>query len=182
VGGGGGEVEGGEEEGREVESQMELVVPGAPVSVLADHGLTDEIAAKLIEGGVNTVEKLGAMTPEELQALPGIDAATVERIQQAVVSYYGQFEEAAGEEDTAGEETAAGEDVAGEENAAAGENEAAAEAAAEPESAIPSQESASPAPESAGAAEGAEASLPPEGQDQGQEKQEQSVTMDAEEL
>jgi transcription termination/antitermination protein NusA len=161
-----------EEKRREVESQMELVVPGAPVSVLADHGLTDEIAAKLIEGGVNTVEKLGAMTPEELQALPGIDAGTVERIQQAVVSYYGQFEEA----QEAGEETAAGEGAAaGEETGAAEENEAAAEATAEPEPAVPPQESAA-------AAEAAEASLPPEGQDQGQEKQEQSVTMDAEEL
>ncbi|HEY6346733.1 MAG TPA: transcription termination factor NusA [Bryobacteraceae bacterium] len=151
-----------EEKRREVESQMELVVPGAPVSVLADHGLTEEIAAKLIEGGVNTVEKLGAMTPEELQALPGIDAGTVERIQQAVVSYYGQFEEA----QEVGEETAAGEETAvGEETAAAKENEAAAEAATEREPVIPPQESA---------AEAAEASLPTE-------KQEQSVTMDAEE-
>jgi hypothetical protein len=42
-------------------------------------------------GGVPTVEKLGAMTPEQLEAIAGI-GAEVERIQQAVLSYYGQFE------------------------------------------------------------------------------------------
>jgi transcription termination/antitermination protein NusA len=158
-----------EEKRREVESQMELVVPGAPVSVLADHGLTDEIAAKLIEGGVNTVEKLGAMTPEELQALPGIDGGTVERIQQAVVSYYGQFEQA----QQTSEETAAGEeDGAAEEGEAAAENEAAPEAPADPEAAISVKESAA-------AAEAAEAS--PRPKEQEQDEQEQSVRMDAEE-
>jgi hypothetical protein len=33
------------------------------------------------------------MTPEELEALPGIDPETVEAIQTAVNGYYGQFEE-----------------------------------------------------------------------------------------
>jgi N utilization substance protein A len=84
-----------EEKRQEVESQMAaLVVPGAPVSVLLDHGVTDAIIEKLMEGGVTTVEKLGAMTPEELEALPGIDPHMVERIQSAVISYYGQFEDA----------------------------------------------------------------------------------------
>jgi hypothetical protein len=32
------------------------------------------------------------MTPEDLEAVPGIDPATVEAIQMAVNSYYGQFE------------------------------------------------------------------------------------------
>jgi N utilization substance protein A len=47
---------------------------------------------KLMAGGVNTVESLGSMTPEDLEALPGIDPETVEAIQTAVNSYYGQFE------------------------------------------------------------------------------------------
>ena len=82
-----------EEKRQEVESQMAaLVVPGAPVSVLADHGLTAEIVEKLLEGGVTTVEKLGGMTPEQIEELPGIDPSMVEPIQQAVVGYYGQFE------------------------------------------------------------------------------------------
>ena len=82
-----------EEKRQEVESQMAaLVVPGAPVSVLIDHGLTDAMVEKLMEGGVTTVESLGSMTPEDLEALPGIDPDTVESIQVAVNSYYGQFE------------------------------------------------------------------------------------------
>ena len=84
-----------EEKRQEVESQMAaLVVPGAPVSVLIDHGLTEAMVEQLMAGGVTTVEKLGAMTPEQLEAMPGIDAEMVERIQQAVNSYYGQFEAA----------------------------------------------------------------------------------------
>jgi N utilization substance protein A len=84
-----------EEKRQEVESQMAaLVVPGAPVSVLIDHGLTEPILDKLMQGGVATVERLGGMTPEELEQIPGIDQEMVEKIQQAVVSYYGQFETA----------------------------------------------------------------------------------------
>jgi transcription termination/antitermination protein NusA len=83
-----------EEKRQEVESQMAaLVVPGAPVSVLMDHGLADAVAEKLMEAGVATVEKLGAMTPEQLEEIPGIEQDMVENIQTAVVSYYGQFEE-----------------------------------------------------------------------------------------
>jgi N utilization substance protein A len=82
-----------EEKRQEVESQMAaLVVPGAPVSVLIDHGLTEAMVEKLMVGGVSTVESLGSMTPEDLEALPGIDPETVESIQVAVNSYYGQFE------------------------------------------------------------------------------------------
>jgi N utilization substance protein A len=75
-----------------------MVVPGAPVSVLVDHGLTDGLVEKLMEGGVSTVEQLGAMTPEDLEQIPGIGPKMVEKIQTAVVSYYGQFEEAVAQE------------------------------------------------------------------------------------
>jgi N utilization substance protein A len=84
-----------EEKRQEVESQMAaLVVPGAPVSVLVDHGLTDVIVEKLMEAGITTVEKLGAMTPEQLEEIPSIGKEIVESIQLAVNSYYNQFEEA----------------------------------------------------------------------------------------
>jgi len=43
--------------------------------------------------GVATVEKLGAMTPEQLEEIPGVDEEMVNNIQTAVVGYYGQFEE-----------------------------------------------------------------------------------------
>jgi N utilization substance protein A len=83
-----------EEKRQEVESQMAaLVVPGAPVTVLIDHGMTETVAEKLMEAGVATVEKLGEMTPEQLEEIPGIEPEMVENIQTAVVSYYGQFED-----------------------------------------------------------------------------------------
>ncbi|MCS6952690.1 MAG: hypothetical protein NZM33_07505 [Bryobacteraceae bacterium] len=42
------------------------------------------------------MEQLGSMTPEELEAIPGIDRKAVEEIQFAVNAYYAQFEEALG--------------------------------------------------------------------------------------
>ncbi len=89
-----------EETRQEVESAMAaLVVPGAPVWALIEHGLEERVAAKRVEAGIGTGEKLGAMTPEDLEAVPGIGAQLVEKIQAAVNGYYGQFEEeaAAGE-------------------------------------------------------------------------------------
>ena len=85
-----------EEKRQEVESQMAaLVAPGAPVSVLIDYGMSEKLAERLLEAGVGTIEKLGAMTPEELEVLPGIEPDSVESIQTAVVAYYSQFEEPA---------------------------------------------------------------------------------------
>jgi N utilization substance protein A len=107
-----------EEKRQEVESQMAaMVVPGAPVSVLMDHGLTEDLVEKMMQAGVATVEKLGAMTPEELEEIPGIDEPAVEKIQEAVMGYYGQFESA---EEPSGETSgeAAAPHPAGEESAA----------------------------------------------------------------
>ena len=82
-----------EEKRQEVESQMaQLVVPGAPISVLIDHGLSDLLAEKLLEAGIGTVEKLGGMTPEELESVPGLGADFLPEIQLAVNNYYSQFE------------------------------------------------------------------------------------------
>jgi N utilization substance protein A len=83
-----------EEKRREAEAAAQaLVVPGAPVTVLVDHGLEEEIVERLADAGVNTVEQLGAMTPEQLEAIPGIGPETVQAIQIAVNNYYAQFEE-----------------------------------------------------------------------------------------
>src|SRR6185312_12970530 len=82
-----------EEKRQEVETAMAaLVVPGAPVSVLLDHGLAERIVEKLLEAGIPTVERLGDMTPEDLEAIPEIGVDLVEQIQAAVNAYYGQFE------------------------------------------------------------------------------------------
>ena len=69
-----------------------LVAPGAPVSVLIDYGLAEEVVGHLVEAGVGTIEKLGAMTPEQLEEIPNV-APMVQQIQQAVISYYSQFED-----------------------------------------------------------------------------------------
>jgi transcription termination/antitermination protein NusA len=88
-----------EEKRQEVESQMAaLVAPGAPVSVLIDYGLAEQVVERLIEAGIGTIEKLGGMTPEELEAIQGIGPGMVEQIQTAVNAYYSQFEDPPAEE------------------------------------------------------------------------------------
>jgi N utilization substance protein A len=83
-----------EEKRREMESRMaDMVITGAPVSVLIDIGLPEGIVETLVRSGIGTVERLGSMTPEELEAIPGISEAIVEQIQSAVVGYYGEYEQ-----------------------------------------------------------------------------------------
>lgn len=83
-----------EEKRREVEIQMaQLQVSGAPLSVLIDFGLPENVVERLFEAGIGTVERLGAMTPEEIQAIPGITAKALESIQYAVNAYYGPYED-----------------------------------------------------------------------------------------
>ncbi len=102
-----------EEKRQEVESAMAALVPaGAPVSVLIDHGLPEDIVEQLLQANIATVEKLGAMTPEELEAIPEVGPATVEKILIAVNSYYAQFEQPA--ESAPPAEAVTGEIVTGE--------------------------------------------------------------------
>lgn len=85
-----------EEKRRELDARMpEMVISGAPVSVLIDYGLPEDIVEALIGAGIGTVERLGSMTPEELEGIPGIDEEVVGQIQSIVVSFYGQYEEEA---------------------------------------------------------------------------------------
>jgi len=93
-----------EEKRQEVQGAIELLSTGAPVSILIDYGLAESTVDALVKGDIGTVEKLGGMTPELLEALEGIDENAVSLIQQAINKYYGQeyAEEApaAGVEDT----------------------------------------------------------------------------------
>jgi N utilization substance protein A len=143
-----------EEKRQEVESQMAaLVAPGAPVSVLVDYGLPDKLLETLLETGVGTIEKLGGMTPEQLEEIPGIDPQLVEKIQEAVNAYYSQFDEqgeaepAAAEGSVEAEPAVAEGSVEAEPAAAEGSVEAEAVAAGEPPSAIEAEPSPAPAPE-----------------------------------
>jgi N utilization substance protein A len=85
-----------EEKRQEVESAMAaLVNPPEPVSSLIAYGLGEELAGTLAEAGVSTIDRLGGMTPEQLQEIPGIDPDSIENIRDSVTAYYAQFEEAA---------------------------------------------------------------------------------------
>src|SRR5262249_5771103 len=77
-----------EEKRQEVESAMAaLVAPGAPVSVLTEYGLDAAVAEKLVAAGVGTIEKLGAMTPEQLEEIQDVGPEMVGSIQDAVNAY-----------------------------------------------------------------------------------------------
>ncbi len=79
-----------EEKRQEIQGTIDLLSMGAPVSVLIDYGLAESIVDSLVRGDIGTVEKLGGMTPELLEAMEGIDANAVSLIQQAINAYYGQ--------------------------------------------------------------------------------------------
>lgn len=84
-----------EEKRQEVEMEMSsLVIPGDAVSVLLSHGLPEVLLNMLVTNGVGTVESLGAMTPEQLNRIPGMMDEYIVMIQSAVLSYYSQFEAA----------------------------------------------------------------------------------------
>jgi N utilization substance protein A len=89
-----------EEKRREMETRAggDMVMSGAPVSVLMDHGMTESVVEQLVGAGIGTVERLGGMTPEELEAIPGVDEELVTRIQTSVVAYYSQYDAAQTEE------------------------------------------------------------------------------------
>jgi N utilization substance protein A len=95
-----------EEKRQEVQNAIELLSTGAPVSALIDHGLAEATVDALVAGHIGTVEKLGSMTPEELEALEGIDEDAVNRIQNAINAFYGQ-EYASEDAEQAPEEPAA---------------------------------------------------------------------------
>jgi transcription termination/antitermination protein NusA len=83
-----------EEKRQEVESQMAaLVSPGAPVSVLIEYGLPENIVETLVAAGVGTIDQLGSMTPEQIEEIPGFGPDMVESIQLYVNAYYSQFED-----------------------------------------------------------------------------------------
>lgn len=86
-----------EEKRQEIESQMAaMALRGAPVLEL--KGLGEKTLQKLRDHGVETVEQLAQMTPDELTQIQGIGEKTVERIRKVVTDYFEQDREAAPEE------------------------------------------------------------------------------------
>jgi N utilization substance protein A len=113
-----------EEKRQEIESQMAaMALRGAAISEL--KGLGEKTMARLRDHGVETVEQLAQMTPDELTQISGIGEKTVERIRKVVTDYFERdevtAEEAAAEADAQATEEAA---PAVEESAAVAEESA----------------------------------------------------------
>jgi N utilization substance protein A len=76
-----------EEKRQEIESQMAaMALRGAPISEL--KGLGDKTLQKLRDHGLESVEQLAQMTPEELMQIQGVGEKTVERIRRVVTDYF----------------------------------------------------------------------------------------------
>ena len=142
-----------EEKRQEVEQQMQALVGSANTPLDRVEGLGEGLIEKLVEAGVTTVEALADMTPEQLEAIPGIGPKTVEKISIAVNNYFSSLE--AGEATAAEAEVATEEPAPVAETAPLGESEDASPEAEETEatgqalesSAIEGVENASPADE-----------------------------------
>jgi transcription termination/antitermination protein NusA len=90
-----------EEKRQEIESQMAaMALRGAPISEL--KGLGDKTLQKLRDHGLESVEQLAQMTPEDLMQIQGVGEKTVDRIRRVVTDYFerDQSQEASAEEGT----------------------------------------------------------------------------------
>jgi len=84
-----------EEKRQEIESQMAaMALRGAPVSEL--QGLGDKTLQKLRDHGIETVEQLAQMTPEDLMQIQGVGEKTVDRIRRVVTDYFERDQSGAG--------------------------------------------------------------------------------------
>ncbi len=134
-----------EEKRQEVEQQMSALVTQAVTPLENVTGLGEGLVEKLKAAGVNTVEALADMTPEQLEAIEGIGPKTVEKISIAVNNYFASLDGgeavATAEQESTGE--AATEAAFSEESLVEGSVEAEALAAeAEPTGTAPAEEGA----------------------------------------
>jgi transcription termination/antitermination protein NusA len=89
-----------EEKRREIEEQMTaLTAPTTPLTALA--GVGAKTIEKIEAAGINNVEKLAGMTPEQLMEIPGIGEKMIDKIYQAVNRFYEGGGEAAASESAA---------------------------------------------------------------------------------
>jgi N utilization substance protein A len=144
-----------EEKRREIEDQMtRLTAPATPLTSLA--GVGAKTIEKMEAAGINNVEALAAMTPEQLMEIPGIGEKMVDKIYQAVNRFYeGGGETAIATEQGAVEGPEGSEPVAEGEQAPEEVADASSEASAETESSAEeatadAEASASPDNETAG--------------------------------
>jgi N utilization substance protein A len=129
-----------EEKRREIEAEMTaLTAPATPLTALA--GVGPKTIEKIEAAGINNVEKLAGMTPEQLMEIPGIGEKMVDKIYQAVNRFYEGGGEAAA---TTGEAVESTDAPSAEGEAAPAENTEGAETA---EAAAEAPATEAPAPE-----------------------------------
>jgi transcription termination/antitermination protein NusA len=142
-----------EEKRQEIEEQMTaLTAPATPLTVLA--GVGPKTIEKIEAAGINNLEKLAGMTPEQLMEIPGIGEKMVDKIYQAVNKYY----ESGGDAAAAGAQASEATDEAAEGEVTEGEEVAASEEQVAAEDSSEAQEAAT-----AEGAESAETSAAPHG-------------------
>lgn len=83
-----------EEKRQEVEAAMNSMA-ATPLSILSPFGLSEAALDALLAGGVATVEKVGSMTPEELEGIDGVSAEMIHEVVVSVNAYYSQPDAAA---------------------------------------------------------------------------------------
>src|SRR5947209_123813 len=142
-----------EEKRQEVEQQMTALVGSAATPLERVPELGEGIVEKLTAAGVTTVESLADMTPEQLEAIPGIGPKTVEKISIAVNNYFSSLEAGEAPAEGAVEAPAGGE----------------AEAAAAPEGETSAEEIATAEIAASEADDAERASGPTEGEEPGAE-------------
>ena len=75
-----------EEKRVEIEDQLERMRAATPLDSIA--GLTPGIIKKLVSAEITTVEKLADLSPEDLEAVPGIGGKTIDKIRDELSEYY----------------------------------------------------------------------------------------------
>ncbi len=81
-----------EEKRQEVEEQMSALLPAPSTPLERVTGLGEGLIEKLGAAGITSVEGLADMTPEQLEAIPGIGPKTIEKISIAVGNYFTNLE------------------------------------------------------------------------------------------
>ena len=75
-----------EEKRAEIEDQLERMRAATPLDSIS--GLTPGIIKKLLSAEITTVEKLADLSPEDLEAVPGIGGKTIDKIRDELSEYY----------------------------------------------------------------------------------------------
>jgi len=88
-----------EEKRQEVEQQMSALVNPSVTPLDRVPDLGEAIIEKLSAAGINSVETLADMTPEQLEEVPGIGPKTVDKIFVAVNAYFSALDAAAAAEE-----------------------------------------------------------------------------------